>query len=620
MKKFLYTLSCLTIAFWLTGGNIVNAQGEAYWTESWNDVIDGQLTGTTSEAPAVLTEVTQRTGIWQALRAIRGGSNMCDGTGKTLRLLKISEGQGGVVITPAVDRGVDTVTFVEGRGGDRNIAVSKSVDNGATWEVVATLDSTVKCEVNVIAVNDANATHIKFENVGTGDVDIDDITLTTVEAASEVVELDFENYKIGDAFGSIGWSAADLEAVAAADPLADGNYVLQCTVNNYNAAPVLEFTLPAGKTLADYTTFKFKAYFAQGDVGWKDIVVEAYQAMPTAQAYNNADVKIGSWNRASGASTAWEDITIDITNTSAISGKFYVAFGINCAGTGDQGGAGLTTIWYADDIMLEGEEEEPPLPGDVILSDEFDNGDSKWSSGWIDAANTSVAVSIDNTGILSGDNSYKIEVTNGGVEMWRIQRNANCPLLPGNKYTVSFMAVASQEAYINVLFEIAGDPYTKRLDDTVTVTTDPQTFTFVVSSFEAVPDNMLKFMLGSQRNNGATIWMDKIVVTESENTDLVSAWGGSLEYGVKWPTLNDTTYLDGDASMGSGTPPDGWSALKGGFATLNATTSEAVVISGKFEFVGGGASENGYTPFRYSLTYQENVVLQNQYTDSAAWA
>ena len=163
---------------------------------------------------------------------------------------------------------------------------------------------------------------------------------------------DFEGYSIGDSLNHIGWSATDVQAKIADDPLASGNNVLQNTIHNYNAAPVLMVVLPSGKTLADYDTFTFKGYFAQGDVGYKDIIVEAYQTMPTAQAYNNASVKIGSWTRAQGGSSAWEDITIDITNSLSLNDTIYIAFGINCAGTGDVGGTGLTTMWYADNVSL----------------------------------------------------------------------------------------------------------------------------------------------------------------------------------------------------------------------------------------------------------------------------
>lgn len=166
--------------------------------------------------------------------------------------------------------------------------------------------------------------------------------------------IDFEGDAIGTTYPGIGWSATDLEAVVDDDPLAPGNNVLKVIQHNYNAAPVLTVELPEGKTLADYTTFTFNAYFQQGDVGWKDIIVEAYGEMPTAQFANNAAARLGAFNRAMGGSTGWEPITIDITNASTLSGTVYLAFGFNGAGTGDIGGAGSVTTWYADDITLTG--------------------------------------------------------------------------------------------------------------------------------------------------------------------------------------------------------------------------------------------------------------------------
>ncbi len=130
--------------------------------------------------------------------------------------------------------------------------------------------------------------------------------------------------------------------------------VLENTIHNYNAAPVLMFVLPTGKTLAEYSSFTFRGYFAQGDVGFKDIVVEAYQTMPTAQAFNNASAKIGTWSRAQMGSTAWENITVDITNTTTLHDTVFIVFGINCAGTGDVGGTGVATKWYADNVTLVG--------------------------------------------------------------------------------------------------------------------------------------------------------------------------------------------------------------------------------------------------------------------------
>jgi endo-1,4-beta-xylanase len=150
---------------------------------------------------------------------------------------------------------------------------------------------------------------------------------------------------------------------------------------------------------------------------------------------------------------------------------------------------------------------------EVVLSDEFNSGDGLWTSGWIDAGSTSVTVSIDTTGKLSGKNSYKIAVSGGGSDIYRIQRNASLALDAGYVYTLSFLAVADSNAKINALFEIAGDPYTKRLNDTVVVTSTPQIFTYSMTSTENVPTNMVKLHFGGQQNNGRTIWVDSITVT-----------------------------------------------------------------------------------------------------------
>ena len=86
--------------------------------------------------------------------------------------------------------------------------------------------------------------------------------------------------------------------------------------------------------------------------------------------------------------------------------------------------------------------------------------------------------------------------------------------------------------------------------------------------------------------------------------------------------MNDTTsgtFLDGDAAMGDGSPTTGWSSIKGGFGDpVSLPDGKALIVTGQMEFIGGGG-DDAYTPFRYSLTYQDSVALQYQYTDSAAW-
>ncbi len=170
--------------------------------------------------------------------------------------------------------------------------------------------------------------------------------------AQSVLIHDFEDATIGDEIGTIGWGTQ--EAEIADDPLATGNNVLKVLPNNYNSAPYLAFTIEDGKTLANYKSFKFQGYFQQGDVGWKNIIVGVSQEVPTGAFDNDAysGENLGSFNRAMAASTDWESFEIDITNELTLSGTVYIVFGINCAGTGDQGSAGATTTWFADDVKL----------------------------------------------------------------------------------------------------------------------------------------------------------------------------------------------------------------------------------------------------------------------------
>jgi len=83
--------------------------------------------------------------------------------------------------------------------------------------------------------------------------------------------LGFQADTIGQSLYHVGWTASDIQAVVADDPVnpGQGHNVLKCSIHNYNAAPVLQVNLPAGKTLADYSMFNFKGYFAQGDVGYR---------------------------------------------------------------------------------------------------------------------------------------------------------------------------------------------------------------------------------------------------------------------------------------------------------------------------------------------------------------
>ncbi|MBN2425255.1 MAG: carbohydrate binding domain-containing protein, partial [Calditrichaceae bacterium] len=254
----------------------------------------------------------------------------------------------------------------------------------------------------------------------------------------------------------------------------------------------------------------------------------------------------------------------------------------------------------------------------VVVNEQFESGAGNWD-GWIDTGSATVTASVDATGKLSGTNSYLLDITNGSADTYRIQRNTNCPLLAGQQYTVSFLAVADKPtASINVLFEIDADPWTKRLNETALVDTVAKLFTYVASISQNVANNELKLHFGGTGNNNTKIWVDSVVVTYIPDPTLVTKWGATSA-GNHYPILNDSSTADGAAAMGSGAPPTAWSTISGQFnQLLEATTDEAVVVSGKFEYVGGGGGDT-YTPLRYALTYVDSIELKYQYTDSAMW-
>ncbi len=258
--------------------------------------------------------------------------------------------------------------------------------------------------------------------------------------------VDFEDKTIGDPIPTISWGEA--VAVVADDPLAAGNKVLEFTPNNYNAAPVVAFTLPEGKTLADYKQFKFKGYFAQGDVGWKHIIVTVTQDAPTGSFEHTSSLgtKIGDLNRAEGASTEWETIEIDITNElSDLSGTIYVAFGMNQAGTGDQGGAGLITKWYADDITLvyKAGDDDPVNIFELGTFESFADIDAVFAEGVFKLKNGEMEKAellvSDNTLDASSTKMLKLVSKEASSNDWDLQlATPSIPLIEGNQYKITF--------------------------------------------------------------------------------------------------------------------------------------------------------------------------------------
>jgi hypothetical protein len=103
----------------------------------------------------------------------------------------------------------------------------------------------------------------------------------------------------------------------------------------------------------------------------------------------------------------------------------------------------------------------------------------------------------------------------------------------------------------------------------------------------------------------------------------IDQWGfiGSRMYG--WNFMPDPAGVVGNAGIGSTVPNQKWAAIRGGFETVTPTTTKAMVLTGKVEFVGGGYTAPG--TFRFGTFYSDQagkIILDSAKAtlpDSTRW-
>jgi hypothetical protein len=172
-----------------------------------------------------------------------------------------------------------------------------------------------------------------------------------------------------------------------------------------------------------------------------------------------------------------------------------------------------TTIWIDSVYVTATHGEAPPVAGNLIANPEFNDGTNNWTIFF----NGSGTSSVDNSALISGDNSLKLEVTDGGTNIWDAQATTTVPLESVFDYTAGFWAVASDSATIGVLFEQQNSPFERRLDTTAVITPQVRYFEYALDSNTVVdPTNQLKFQIGGLDNTGKTIWIDFVVATGEE--------------------------------------------------------------------------------------------------------
>ncbi len=176
--------------------------------------------------------------------------------------------------------------------------------------------------------------------------------------AQTVLTYDFENYDVDHEFGVTSGSGTPVNKVVL-DPLNASNKVIRFTPGGAynNSGLVLAFTLPTGRTLADYTSLTFKLLMrgSDGDVGFKDTRVGAFESPPSGSFISNSNQSYhihSSVIGTAGTQATYKSMSIPITNSKTFSGTVYIVIGWH---------TNSPATWHLDDVELVG-------PGDLVSS------------------------------------------------------------------------------------------------------------------------------------------------------------------------------------------------------------------------------------------------------------
>jgi hypothetical protein len=254
----------------------------------------------------------------------------------------------------------------------------------------------------------------------------------------------------------------------------------------------------------------------------------------------------------------------------------------------------------------------------VVQSWDFESTLSNWASG---ANNASIALSTDHA--HGGTQSLKMVKPASGTEI-NLQNDVYKPQ-QGDSLSAWVWISTADLADLNgfQVFWQDGSGWTWHSKWINGTDLHGSAWNQVGVTFPAITSPMQRIGLQftGQSTSAAhtpTMYVDDVTILRSADTTLVSQWGSTPRGANGWTILNTASTQDGSASMGGSTAPTGWMSIKGGFSTVTATTSQAFVISGTFEFVGGGGN-NAYTWLRYAL-FNEDGTLSHKDSSNASWS
>lgn len=312
---------------------------------------------------------------------------------------------GDPVAVEEVTLNKSTLSLVEGRTEQLtatiipvNYTTSVDIAWSSSKEEVATVDANGK----VTAVKEGNTTITVTVTENSENEYKATCVVTVTEAPADpagTVKVNFESDAVDTPYNMMGWSLDDGSAKVV--QLSDTNKVLEVKPTNYNNAAIISITLPEGKTLGDYSDISYKAYWKQGDIGWKDVVAEAGVSLDGGFNPNDPPSTriIAKYYRNAGATTELMEETIPLVldeTLSALSGTIEIALGISCAAVGE--GDGLSTVYYLDDIELV-PKEDISAPETIINFDNATIGSVFDVIGWNPDTSSATIVAVSGSAI-----------------------------------------------------------------------------------------------------------------------------------------------------------------------------------------------------------------------------
>lgn len=220
-------------------------------------------------------------------------------------------------------------------------------------------------------------------------------------AKADFVIDNFDSKTIGQTLTMKAWYPADGTATVAADPANASNKVANIVTTNYDAMLKVTVTLPAGKTLADYTSLSFDMYIGtnanDATPNYKNLFVYLDDVKKHETTGYAKQAEMSTWTTKTVLLSS-----LSLTTVESAKNTFTIAFGVST----DKGN------YYVDNVKLTGggDVTPPPTTGNVTIDfNDKTAGQTEAMKAWYPADGTAT-IAADPTN--AGNKAVNIVTTN----------------------------------------------------------------------------------------------------------------------------------------------------------------------------------------------------------------